>query len=156
MYDAVNVFAHSIGSLDGPSNIINSANISCKSSNRWANGTFLYDRLNSVSVFDFFVFVDRRWVNKSYSKYIIFFFVCTFRYQVAIEGLTGKLHFDEGRRSDVKLDLLKLHQEKVRKVGFWTPSTGINITKHSVFYGQQSSNVTLIVVTRVVSSMNLR
>lgn len=71
--------------------------------------------------------------------------------QVNLEGLTGRVHFDDGRRSDVKLDLLKLHQEKVRKVGFWTPSTGINITKHSVFYGQQSSNVTLIVVTRVVS-----
>lgn len=115
MYDAVNVFAHSIGSLDGSSNSMQSSNVSCKTSDRWANGTFLYDRLNAVS----------------------------------IEGLTGKVHFDEGRRSDIKLDLLKLHQEKVKKVGFWTPSTGINITKHSVFYGHQSSNVTLIVVTRV-------
>lgn len=70
---------------------------------------------------------------------------------MGIEGLTGKVHFNEGKRSDIKLDLLKLHQEKVKKVGFWTPSTGINITKHSIFYGHQSSNVTLIVVTRVVS-----
>lgn len=74
--------------------------------------------------------------------------------QVAIEGLTGRIHFEEGKRSDIKLDLLKLHQEKIKKVGFWTPSTGINITKHSVFYGQQSSNVTLIVVTRIVSYAN--
>ncbi|XP_050440989.1 glutamate receptor ionotropic, kainate 2-like [Adelges cooleyi] len=114
MYDAVNVFAHSIGSI-GQSERMPSENISCKSSNRWANGTFLYDRLNAVD----------------------------------IEGLTGRIHFEVGKRSDIKLDLLKLHQEKVKKVGFWTPSTGINITKHSVFYGQQSSNVTLIVVTRI-------
>lgn len=70
-----------------------------------------------------------------------------------IEGLTGRVYFNEGKRSDIKLDLLKLHQEKITKVGSWTPSAGINITKHSVFYGQQSSNVTLIVVTRVVSTI---
>ncbi|XP_050521197.1 glutamate receptor ionotropic, kainate 2-like isoform X3 [Daktulosphaira vitifoliae] len=114
MYDAVNVFAHSIGSIDSIGHF-QLENISCKSANRWTNGTFLYDKLNAV----------------------------------AIEGLTGRIHFEEGKRSNIKLDLLKLHQEKIKKVGFWTPSTGINITKHSVFYGQQSSNVTLIVVTRI-------
>lgn len=50
MYDAVNVFAHSIGSLDGSSNSMQSSNVSCKTSDRWANGTFLYDRLNAVSI----------------------------------------------------------------------------------------------------------
>jgi len=50
MYDAVNVFANSIGSLEGSSNSMQSSNVSCKTSDRWANGTFLYDRLNAVSI----------------------------------------------------------------------------------------------------------
>lgn len=50
MYDAVNVFAHSVGSLDESSGSMQSANISCKSSNRWVNGTFLYDKLNAVCI----------------------------------------------------------------------------------------------------------
>lgn len=52
MYDAVNVFAQSLGSLDGPSGSIHSTNISCKSSDRWANGSFLYDRLNAVGTLE--------------------------------------------------------------------------------------------------------
>lgn len=151
MYDAVNVFAHSVGSLDGSSNPMLSANISCKLSNRWPNGTLLYDKLNAVRiriVDNFFPYFKNSYVHVYRTVFLLFFRTI----QVEIEGLTGKVNFDEGKRSNIKLDLLKLHQEKVKKVGFWTPSTGINITRHSVFYGQQSSNVTLIVVTRVVST----
>ncbi|KAL4233054.1 hypothetical protein ACF0H5_007740 [Mactra antiquata] len=43
-------------------------------------------------------------------------------------GLSGKIRFDNGRRSDFKLDVIELAQSGLRKVGSWEPSTGINIT----------------------------
>ncbi|RZF41428.1 hypothetical protein LSTR_LSTR000142, partial [Laodelphax striatellus] len=63
-------------------------------------------------------------------------------------GLTGRIEFNEGRRSNFKLDLLKLKREELRKVGYWTPSEGINITDPTAFYETSSTNITLVVMTR--------
>jgi glutamate receptor, ionotropic, invertebrate len=36
---------------------------------------------------------------------------------VSLTGLTGKIEFNEGKRVNFKLDLLKLKREELRKVG---------------------------------------
>ncbi|KAL3284144.1 hypothetical protein HHI36_018312 [Cryptolaemus montrouzieri] len=71
--------------------------------------------------------------------------------QSGLHGLTGNLEFSGGKRSNFKLDLLKLKKEEIRKVGFWTPQGGINITDSSAFYESLAPNITLVVMTREVS-----
>ncbi|XP_030751505.1 glutamate receptor ionotropic, kainate 2 [Sitophilus oryzae] len=65
-----------------------------------------------------------------------------------LHGLTGNLEFQEGKRSNFKVDLLKLKKEEIQKVGTWSPSDGINITDPNAFYDQHAPNITLIVMTR--------
>uniref|UniRef100_A0A1B6EA31 Glutamate receptor ionotropic, kainate 2 n=1 Tax=Clastoptera arizonana TaxID=38151 RepID=A0A1B6EA31_9HEMI len=65
-----------------------------------------------------------------------------------LNGLTGRIEFNEGKRSNFKLDLLKLRKEEIRKVGHWTPLEGINITDPSAFYEKSVTNITLVVMTR--------
>ncbi|XP_063237624.1 glutamate receptor ionotropic, kainate 2 isoform X3 [Bacillus rossius redtenbacheri] len=65
-----------------------------------------------------------------------------------LHGLTGRLQFSEGKRSNFKLDLLKLKRESLQKVGHWTPGRGINITDPAAFYETSSTNITLVVMTR--------
>lgn len=69
---------------------------------------------------------------------------------VSLHGLTGNIQFNEGRRTNFKLDLLKLKKEKLRPVGYWTSDTGIHITDPEAFYETQTHNITLTVMTRVV------
>lgn len=71
--------------------------------------------------------------------------------QAVVNGLTGRIEFNEGKRSNFKLDLLKLKKEELRKVGHWTPSEGINITDSTAFYESSATNITLVVMTREVS-----
>lgn len=73
-------------------------------------------------------------------------------FQAGINGLTGRIEFNEGKRSNFKLDLLKLRKEEIRKVGHWTPSEGINITDPEAFYEKSVTNITLVVMTREVIS----
>ncbi|KAK9679022.1 Ligated ion channel L-glutamate- and glycine-binding site, partial [Popillia japonica] len=65
-----------------------------------------------------------------------------------LQGLTGLIEFNEGKRSNFKLDLLKLKKEEVLKVGQWTPLGGINITDPAAFYDNLAPNITLVVMTR--------
>ncbi|KAK9881447.1 hypothetical protein WA026_016333 [Henosepilachna vigintioctopunctata] len=65
-----------------------------------------------------------------------------------LHGLTGNLEFSGGKRSNFKLDLLKLKKEEIKRVGFWTPQGGINITDTSAFYESLAPNITLVVMTR--------
>ncbi|XP_071455838.1 glutamate receptor ionotropic, kainate 1-like [Hetaerina americana] len=65
-----------------------------------------------------------------------------------LHGLTGHIEFNEGKRSNFRLDLLKLKREHLRKVGHWSPSTGINLTDASAFYESSATNITLVVMTR--------
>jgi ionotropic kainate glutamate receptor 2 len=70
--------------------------------------------------------------------------------KAGLHGLTGHIEFNEGKRSNFKLDLLKLKREELRKVGHWSPSTGINITDPTAFYETSATNITLVVMTREV------
>ncbi|XP_060534775.1 glutamate receptor ionotropic, kainate 2 [Cylas formicarius] len=63
-------------------------------------------------------------------------------------GITGNVEFYEGKRSNFKVDILKLKKEEVRKVGQWSPNEGINITDPNAFYDHQVPNITLVVMTR--------
>ncbi|RWS28884.1 glutamate receptor ionotropic: kainate 2-like protein [Leptotrombidium deliense] len=72
-----------------------------------------------------------------------------FNYVNAAEyrGLTGKIQFKEGRRSTLKLDLLKLRTEKLDKVGEWSTTSGLNISNHEAFHEFGTRNITLRVTT---------
>ena len=48
-------------------------------------------------------------------------------------GLTGPVSFAESKRTNFKLDLLKLKDLKMAKVGEWTPLGGLNITDKYAF-----------------------
>ncbi|XP_037925814.1 glutamate receptor ionotropic, kainate 2 isoform X1 [Hermetia illucens] len=66
-----------------------------------------------------------------------------------IDGLTGHVEFSEGKRSNFKIDLLKLRREHIEKVGYWSSTDGINVTNPQAFYDTNATNITLIVMTRV-------
>lgn len=74
-----------------------------------------------------------------------------FRHQANVHGLTGHIEFNEGKRSNFKIDLLKLKREQIQKVGHWSPADGINVTDPTAFYETNATNITLIVMTREVS-----
>ncbi|XP_025261836.1 glutamate receptor ionotropic, kainate 2 isoform X4 [Camponotus floridanus] len=66
---------------------------------------------------------------------------------VEMKGISGPIEFKEGRRIQFKLDLLKLKQHSLVKVGEWRPGTGINVTDTAAFFEPSIGNVTLIVIT---------
>ncbi|XP_026839058.1 glutamate receptor ionotropic, kainate 2 isoform X2 [Drosophila erecta] len=68
--------------------------------------------------------------------------------QAITDGLTGNVNFVEGRRNIFKLDILKLKQEKIQKVGYWQPDGGVNISDPTAFYDSNIANITLVVMTR--------
>lgn len=68
-----------------------------------------------------------------------------------MHGLTGYIEFNAGRRNHFKIDLLKLKREEIQKVGYWSPTGGINVTDPTAFYETNAPNVTLLVMTREVS-----
>ncbi|XP_015787527.1 glutamate receptor ionotropic, kainate 2-like [Tetranychus urticae] len=72
-----------------------------------------------------------------------------FNYVNAAEfnGLTGRILFKEGRRSTLKLDLLKLRNDKLDKVGEWTTWSGLNVSNHEAFHEFGSKNITLRITT---------
>jgi hypothetical protein len=72
-------------------------------------------------------------------------------FQVELKGLSGPIEFKEGRRIQFKLDLLKLKQHALVKVGEWSPGFGVNITDRSAFFDPGTMNVTLVVITIPVS-----
>nr|QGW50273.1 gustatory receptor 18 [Chouioia cunea] len=63
------------------------------------------------------------------------------------KGISGPIGFKEGRRIQFKLDLLKLRQQSLVKVGEWRPGSGVNITDKSAFFEAGTTNVTLVVIT---------
>ncbi|KAL1516627.1 hypothetical protein ABEB36_000512 [Hypothenemus hampei] len=66
---------------------------------------------------------------------------------VEFKGLTGPIEFKEGKRIHFKLDLLKLKQHALVKVGEWHPGMEVNITDRNAFFDHGSMNVTLVVTT---------
>lgn len=73
------------------------------------------------------------------------------RFQAGLHGLTGHIEFNEGKRNNFKLDLLKLKKEELVKVGEWKPGSGVNVTDVGAFYETTAANITLVVMTREVS-----
>ncbi|KMZ07266.1 uncharacterized protein Dsimw501_GD24375 [Drosophila simulans] len=67
--------------------------------------------------------------------------------KVEWKGLTGPIQFKDGQRVQFKLDLIKLKQHSIVKVGEWTPHGHLNITEPSMFFDAGSMNVTLVVIT---------
>ncbi|XP_067614406.1 glutamate receptor ionotropic, kainate 1-like [Eurosta solidaginis] len=68
--------------------------------------------------------------------------------EASINGLTGRISFFEGHRSNFQFDILKLKHNKVQKVGFWRPNVGVNIIDRTSFYDIDITNTTLLVMTR--------
>ncbi|XP_034173812.2 glutamate receptor ionotropic, kainate 2 isoform X3 [Osmia lignaria lignaria] len=66
---------------------------------------------------------------------------------VELKGISGPIEFKEGRRIQFKLDLLKLRQHSLVKVGEWRPGAGVNVTDTAAFFEPGSANVTLLVIT---------
>lgn len=66
--------------------------------------------------------------------------------------MSGPIEFKEGRRIRFKLDLLKLKQHALVKVGEWNPGAGVNITDRAAFFDPGTMNVTLVVTTILVRS----
>ncbi|XP_020292525.1 glutamate receptor ionotropic, kainate 2-like isoform X4 [Pseudomyrmex gracilis] len=66
---------------------------------------------------------------------------------VEMKGISGPIEFKEGRRIQFKLDLLKLKQHSLVKVGEWRPGVGVNVTDTAAFFEPGIGNVTLIVIT---------
>ncbi|KAL3284162.1 hypothetical protein HHI36_018330 [Cryptolaemus montrouzieri] len=66
---------------------------------------------------------------------------------VGLKGLSGPIEFKEGRRIQFKLDLLKLKQHALVKVGEWRPGAGVNVTDRGAFFEAGTANVTLVVTT---------
>ncbi|XP_076271918.1 glutamate receptor ionotropic, kainate 2-like isoform X2 [Rhynchophorus ferrugineus] len=66
---------------------------------------------------------------------------------VELKGLTGPIEFKEGKRVRFKLDLLKLKQHALVKVGEWQPGDGVNVTDRNAFFDHGNMNVTLVVTT---------
>ncbi|XP_026670138.1 glutamate receptor ionotropic, kainate 2-like isoform X3 [Ceratina calcarata] len=66
---------------------------------------------------------------------------------VKMKGISGPIEFTEGRRIQFKLDLLKLKQHSLVKVGEWRPGAGVNVTDTVAFFEPGTANVTLLVIT---------
>ncbi|XP_054002683.1 glutamate receptor ionotropic, kainate 2 isoform X5 [Hylaeus anthracinus] len=66
---------------------------------------------------------------------------------VDMKGISGPIEFKEGRRIQFKLDLLKLKQHSLVKVGEWRPGMGVNVTDTATFFEPGTANVTLLVIT---------
>ncbi|XP_039305011.1 glutamate receptor ionotropic, kainate 2 isoform X3 [Solenopsis invicta] len=66
---------------------------------------------------------------------------------VEMKGISGPIEFKEGRRIQFKLDLLKLKQHSLVKVGEWRPGAGVNVTDTATFFEPSIGNITLIVIT---------
>ncbi|XP_053398088.1 glutamate receptor ionotropic, kainate 2-like [Mercenaria mercenaria] len=68
-----------------------------------------------------------------------------------MDGLSGDIRFNNGKRTDFKLDIIELSQSGLRNVGNWQPRSGINITTSYKDRRKETlnklSNMTLRIVT---------
>lgn len=103
------------------------------------NGVIRYEPLK-VIIQTFSVCITKRF----FLRFINIYF------QVELKGLSGPIEFKEGRRIQFKLDLLKLKQHSLVKVGEWSPTGGVNISDKAAFFDSGTMNVTLVVITILV------
>ena len=73
-----------------------------------------------------------------------------------MRGLSGEIHFDQkGHRSDFKLEIIELASDGIHKVGSWTPSEGLNMSRYqtpsgSAFGDDSMRNKSFVVLTALV------
>lgn len=67
------------------------------------------------------------------------------------KGLSGPIGFTDGVRTRFKLDLVKLKPHALAKIGEWTPEHGLNISDQDIFVDTGKINMTLVVITILVS-----
>lgn len=131
----MHVFARGLNSLERGTTL-QPVNVSCDNEIPWSDGSSLFNYINAVGV---------DW------RILCFFFFGNFNpfgaRQVESNGLTGPITFKEGRRISTKLDLIKLRQDDLEKVGEWSTKGGLNITKHGAFHDFGTNNITLRVTT---------
>lgn len=72
------------------------------------------------------------------------------------KGLSGPIGFNEGVRTQFKLDLVKLKPHAIVKVGEWTPEHRLNISDPDIFVDTGKINMTLVVITILVSILMRR
>lgn len=102
----------------------------------YANGLSALDRSHKLKLVNLSCDLEQPW-NDGLSLY-------NYLDSASIDGLTGKIEFNEGKRVNFKLDLLKLKREELKKVGEWTPARGLEIKDPNAFY---ETNITKITVS---------
>ncbi|KAK3923821.1 Glutamate receptor ionotropic, kainate 1 [Frankliniella fusca] len=145
MFDAVHVFAIGLQSLE-QGHALRPSNVSCNREEPWDGGLSLTNYISAVSSKPSgsgeIALVPPSLLHQRRCPMLVIAGPC-----VEHKGLSGPVAFKEGRRVQFKLDLLKLKQHALVKVGEWTPRQGVNITDHDAFFDAGSMNVTLVVVT---------
>lgn len=130
-------FAYGLKQLDS-SHTLTFSNLSCNSDNTWTDGLSLYNYINAVC---YLIWNTTTVYNVTNSN---------IAFKAAVDGLTGIVSFVEGRRNKFQIDILKLKQDVIQKVGYWQPDIGVNISDPSAFYDSNIANITLVVMTREV------
>jgi ionotropic glutamate receptor len=102
----------------------------------YANGLSSLDRGHKLKLANLSCDLEQPW-NDGLSLY-------NYLDSASVDGLTGKIEFNEGKRVNFKLDLLKLKREDLQKVGEWTSGRGLEIKDPNAFY---ETNITKITVS---------
>lgn len=102
----------------------------------YAHGLSSLDRSHKLKLVNLSCDLEQPW-NDGLSLY-------NYLDSASLDGLTGKIEFNEGKRVNFKLDLLKLKREELQKVGEWTSERGLEIKDPNAFY---ETNITKITVS---------
>ncbi|XP_070509681.1 glutamate receptor ionotropic, kainate 2 [Chironomus tepperi] len=126
--------------LNGSSVIMSDSALMFDAVTVYANGLSALDRSHKLKLVNLSCDLEQPW-NDGLSLY-------NYLDSASIDGLTGKIEFNEGKRINFKLDLLKLKREELKKVGEWTPARGLEIKDPNAFYETNITKITLTVMTR--------
>nr|CAD7201253.1 unnamed protein product [Timema douglasi] len=106
MYDAVQVFAKALHEVDLAENV-KVPSLSCDSEEPWDYGPTIIDYMKQASHED------------GFSLTILEFF-----------GMTGMVRFDEeGRRTDLTLDVVEVYRDGVTKTAIWDSINGLSLVR---------------------------
>ena len=110
---------------------------SCSNETAWNNGLTLYNYIDSVLLI-FFLSIRK----------LIFDFSFFTLDKLSFHGMTGPVMFKEGIRHNMRMELLKLRNFRLEKVGeFFYSNSLLNITNMDAFLTSKQRNVTLRVTT---------
>ncbi|CAH1712738.1 unnamed protein product [Chironomus riparius] len=126
--------------LNGSSVIMSDSALMFDAVTVYANGLSALDRSHKLKLVNLSCDLEQPW-NDGLSLY-------NYLDSASIDGLTGKIEFNEGKRINFKLDLLKLKREELKKVGEWTSARGLEIKDPNAFYETNITKITLTVMTR--------